>query len=72
MNHDWGGPLGASFSKGPGYTFPTKTNEHRLPPDPAAPVAAGHALSLLRAVLPELEVPFPCSNHLKNEPIVQL
>ena len=31
MNKDFGGSLGASFSKGPGYKFPTRTTPHTAP-----------------------------------------
>eukprot|EP01052_Picozoa_sp_SAG31_P022206 SAG31_NODE_1755_length_7344_cov_7.207039_4_plen_168_part_00 len=36
MNKDFGGHFGATFSKGPGYVFPTKTTHHSLPNVPSS------------------------------------
>ena len=59
MNGDWGGSRGATFSKGPDYTFPTKTTMHKeLAPPPQAVAGveyeAGRNVSLIQEVLPEL------------------
>ena len=59
MNGDWGGSRGATFSKGPDYTFPTSTTMHKelTPPPPAVAgveYEAGRNVSLIQEVLPEL------------------
>jgi hypothetical protein len=56
---DFGGRFGATFSKGPGYKFPTKTTAHSLASaspggggEKLAVAPAGSQVAVLRAVLP--------------------